>query len=172
LQIKNVDVCSAAAELLNTTVWEVGIDRLPPVDHIKTVRKNGLYIRGRVCVLNAGAAGGDDGVAVAELAELRAGARLGHFESEPDKRVKSIRKNGVLFKGRGIYTSGMALPNVKASTASEVCLSAVVPPANSACCLPPEREMMSKPMPARSNLGTERLNQARSRIGPSEDTAT
>ena len=76
MQIKNVDVCSAAAELLKICVWEVGIDGLEPVDHIKTMRKKGLYIRGRVCVLNAGAAGGDDGVAVAELAELRASARL------------------------------------------------------------------------------------------------
>ncbi len=76
MQIENVDVCSAAAELLKICVREVGIDGLVPVDHIKTILTNGLYIRGRVCILNAGAAGGDDGVAVAELAELRASASL------------------------------------------------------------------------------------------------
>ena len=76
MQIKNVDVCGAAAELLKICVWEIGIDGLVPVDRIKTILTNGLYMRGKVCILNAGAAGGDDGVAVAELAELRASARL------------------------------------------------------------------------------------------------
>ncbi len=85
-------------------------------------------------------------------------------------RVKSIRMEGMFVRGRGVYMSGMALPKVKASMASDVCLSAVVPPANSACCRPPEREM-SKPMPARSNLGTERLNQERSRMGQLADAA-